>query len=176
MALRDGVWQEVSRGEIVPGDLIQLTAGDLVPADGWIVIAQNLHVQEAALTGESLPVEKLPADTDTQLLKGEVAERNRVFLGTSVVSGMATVSVKATGAATAFGDIAARLATRPPQTEFERGMRKFGVLIMRTVVFLVLFVFLVRAVQHHDPLESLLFADRYAEPGRGSHGPRESNC
>jgi Mg2+-importing ATPase len=158
MALRDGVWQEVSRGEIVPGDLIQLTAGDLVPADGWIVIAQNLHVQEAALTGESLPVEKLPADTDTQLLKGEVAERNRVFLGTSVVSGMATVSVKATGAATAFGDIAARLATRPPQTEFERGMRKFGVLIMRTVVFLVLFVFLVRAVQHHDPLESLLFA------------------
>jgi Mg2+-importing ATPase len=158
IVLRDGVWQDVSRGEIVPGDLIRLTAGDLVPADGLIVTAQNLHVQEAALTGESLPVEKLPADTDTQLQKGEVVERNKVFLGTSVVSGMATVIVKATGPATSFGDIAARLATRPPQTEFERGMRKFGVLITRTVVFLVLFVFLVRAVQHHDPLESLLFA------------------
>jgi len=158
IALRDGVWQEISRKEIVPGDLIRLTAGDLVPADGAIITAQNLHVQEAALTGESLPVEKLPADTEVQIQEGESAERNKVFLGTSVVSGVATVIVRATGAATSFGDIAARLATRPPQTEFERGMRKFGVLIMRTVVFLVLFVFLVRAVQHHDPLESLLFA------------------
>jgi len=162
IALRDGVWREIPRKEVVPGDLIRLSAGDLVPADGAIVTAQNLHVQEAALTGESLPVEKVPADVDGEIHEGESADQNKVFLGTSVVSGVGTFVVKATGAATSFGDIASRLAKRPPQTEFERGMRQFGMLIMRTVVFLVLFVFLVRAVQHYDPLESFLFATALA--------------
>jgi Mg2+-importing ATPase len=75
-----------------------------------------------------------------------------------VVSGTATAVAFATGRKTAFGEIAVRLATRPPQTEFERGVRQFGFLIMKTAVFLVLFVFLVTALAHHAPLESLLFA------------------
>src|SRR5229473_3252848 len=84
--------------------------------------------------------------------------RNVVFLGTSVVSGTATALVVATGPATAFGDIAARLSTRPPETEFERGTRRFALLITRTVFFLVLFVLLASALLHHAFLESLLFA------------------
>ena len=84
--------------------------------------------------------------------------RNAVFLGTSIVSGTATAVVTATGPATAFGDIAARLAARPPETEFERGTKQFGYLIMKTIILLVFFVLLVSIVMRHDPLESLLFA------------------
>jgi len=150
--LRDGKWIELARREIVPGDVVRLSAGDLVPADGRLLESRDLHVQEAALTGESLPVEKLAAHDN------EIEPQNLVFLGTSVVSGFATALVTATGQNTAFGDIAKRLANRAPETEFERGIRKFGILIMRTVTFLVLFVFLVTAVLRHNPLESLLFA------------------
>lgn len=150
--LRDGTWSEIARREIVPGDLIRLSAGDLIPADGRLLESRDLHVQEAALTGESLPVEK-------EAGAGESLDpRHLVFLGTSVVSGFATALVNATGAKTAFGDIAKRLSRKAPETEFERGIRKFGILIMRTVFFLVLFVFLVTAVLRHNPLESLLFA------------------
>lgn len=154
---RDGEWKELHRREIVPGDVIQLGAGDLVPADARLLEAHDLHVQQAALTGESLPVEKeaieLPSDA-TPLLE----RLDMVFLGTSVVSGAATAVILKTGRATAFGDIAARLAAKPPETEFERGMRRFSLLIMRTVVFLVLFVFLVNVAFHRDLFESLLFA------------------
>jgi P-type Mg2+ transporter len=150
--LRDGQWIEIARREIVPGDMVRLTAGDLIPADGRLLDSRDLHVQEAALTGESLPVEKEAP------LEDKVEPRNLVFLGTSVVSGFATALVTATGQSTAFGDIAKRLTRRAPETEFERGIRRFGILIMRTVIFLVLFVFLVTAVLRHNPLESLLFA------------------
>ncbi|HSE37366.1 MAG TPA: magnesium-translocating P-type ATPase [Blastocatellia bacterium] len=150
--LRDGNWIEIARREIVPGDVIRLSAGNLIPADGRLLESRDLHVQEAALTGESLPVEK-EAGADESL-----EQRHLVFLGTSVVSGLATALVNATGPRTAFGDIAKRLSRKAPETEFERGIRKFGILIMRTVFFLVLFVFLVSAVLRHNPLESLLFA------------------
>ena len=154
---RDGSWQELLRREIVPGDLIRLSAGDLIPADAQLIEAHDLHVQQAALTGESLPVEKeaiAPSPPTASLTDAQ----NRVFLGTSVVSGTATALVTATGRATAFGDIAVRLASKPPETEFERGTRRFGLLIMRTVLFLVLFVFLVNVVARRDLFESLLFA------------------
>ncbi len=155
--LRDGQWVELPRHEVVPGDLIRLVAGDLIPADAHILEARDLHVQQAALTGESLPAEKTgpgpvasaPTDADAP---------DRLFLGTSVVSGTATAVVMATGPRTAFGGIAARLSERPPETEFERGMKRFGFLILQVVFFLVLFVFLVGVVGHHDPFESLLFA------------------
>jgi Mg2+-importing ATPase len=148
-ALRDGEWTEIPRRELVVGDVVRLAAGDLVPADGGLLDARDLHVQEAALTGESLPVEKSAEGPE---------EQRRVFLGTSVVSGMATAVITATGRQTQYGDIAARLADRPPETEFERGTRRFGLLIMRTVVFLVFFVLLVNLILRRDPLESLLFA------------------
>ena len=160
LVLRDGKWAATPRREVVPGDLIRLAAGDLVPADARLLDARDLHVQEAALTGESLPVEKevVPNQAAAAVSATDAATHDRVFLGTSVVSGTATARVTATGPATAFGDIAARLIVRPPQTEFERGTQQFGYLIMRTVIALVLFVFLVSAALKHDALQSLLFA------------------
>jgi Mg2+-importing ATPase len=150
--LRDGEWVELPNSGIVPGDLIRLTPGDLVPADARLVEADHLHVQESALTGESFPVEKQAAENEKDSPAGIV------YMGTSVVSGSATAVVKATGFRTAFGDIARRLAARPPETEFDRGTRQFGLFIMRTVLFLVLFVFMVNAAFKRDAFESLLFA------------------
>jgi Mg2+-importing ATPase len=166
--LRDGEWRLIPRREVVPGDLIQLVAGDLIPADARLVESRDLHVQQAALTGESLPVEK-EANTTSQTAPDQSAmgatdttaspeSRDRVFLGTSVVSGTATAQVVATGPATTFGKIAGRLAEKAPETEFERGAKKFGLLIARMVIFLVLFVFLVNAALRRDAFESLLFA------------------
>ncbi len=155
--LRDGNWVELPRRELVPGDIIRLTAGDLVPADARLLQARDLHVQQAMLTGESLPIEKEAIDFNFES-QSPIDARNMVFLGTSVVSGMATALVISTGSSTAFGNIAARLTARPPETEFERGIRKFSFLIMQTVFFLVLFVFLVNITLQRDPLESLLFA------------------
>ena len=155
--LRDGSWIEVPRRELVPGDVIRLTAGDLVPADARLIEAKDLHVQQAALTGESLPVEK-EANVSTPPAGSPATDQSNVFLGTSVVSGSATALVAVTGKATVFGDIASRLVLRAPETEFERGTRQFGLLIMQTVFFLVLFVFFVNAALRHDPFESLLFA------------------
>ena len=151
--LRDRNWIEIPRREIVPGDVIKLAAGDLVPADAELLETRDLHVQQAALTGESLPVEKSvsnhsAADSDAQ----------RVFLGTSVVSGSATARVITTGKNTVFGDIATRLAKRAPETEFERGTRRFGLLIMKTTILLVLFVLVISIFFHRPFLESLLFA------------------
>jgi len=154
--LRDGDWRELPRRELVPGDIIRLTAGDVVPADARLLQAKDLHVQQAALTGESMPVEKEAREPDDPSAP-HASRSDAVFMGTSVVSGMATALVELTGWATAFGDIAARLATRPPETEFERGTRRFSFFIMQTVVFLVLFVFLISIALRHDPLETLLF-------------------
>jgi Mg2+-importing ATPase len=154
--LRDASWTELPRRELVPGDVIKLAAGDLVPADAVLFKVRDLHVQEAALTGESLPVEKQAVDL--QAISSPTSDNHKVFLGTSVVSGTAMALVMATGAATAFGDIATRLASKPPETEFERGARQFGLLIMKTTILLVFFVLLVSVVLHHNFLESLLFA------------------
>jgi len=151
--LRDSKWIEIPRREIVPGDVIKLAAGDLVPADAELLQTRDLHVQQAALTGESLPVEK-SASSD----HGSESDLQKVFLGTSVVSGTATAVVTATGKNTVFGDIATRLAKRAPETEFERGTRRFGFLIMRTTILLVLFVILMSILFQRPFLESLLFA------------------
>jgi Mg2+-importing ATPase len=156
-ALRDGKWSEIQSRDLVPGDMIRLTAGDLVPADARLVQTTDLQVQQAALTGESQPSEKTADDLDVPT-ENLAETHNRVFLGTSVVSGSATALVTATGRNTAFGDIAASLSARPPKTEFERGMAGFSQLIVRTVFFLVLFIFLVGIIGHHQPLETLLFA------------------
>jgi P-type Mg2+ transporter len=153
--LRDGEWQEIARCKVVPGDTIRLSAGDLVPADSRLLVSRDLYVQEAALTGESLPVEKEAGEDGAN---SPPEARNKVFMGTSVVSGTATATVLATGRQTAFGDIAERLAQRPAETAFDQGLRRFGFLIMRAVVFLVLFLMIVSVALRHDPLQSLLFA------------------
>ncbi len=153
--LRDGAWKELPRAEIVPGDIIRLSAGDLVPADARLLESKDLHVQESALTGESLPAEK---ETEAPGAPPASDHHDTVYFGTSVVSGSATALVFSTGIHTEFGEIAARLATRPPESEFERGTRRFGFLIMQTVVFLVFFVVLVNILLKRDTLQSLLFA------------------
>ncbi len=155
--LRDGTWQEIKRHEVVPDDLVRLCAGDLVPADARLVEARDLYLQQGALTGESMPTEKHahPGDKDTE---GTPDAPDLVFLGTSVVSGTATARVLKTGPQTAFGAIAKRLVVRPEETEFERGLRRFGMLIMRVVFVLVLFIIVVRLALHKDAFESFVFA------------------
>ena len=153
--LRDGQWVDIPRAQVVPGDVVRLSAGDMVPADARLLESRNLYVQQAALTGESLPAEKQA--------RGEVVSthpdaENMVFLGTSVVSGTAKALIVTTGASTAFGDIAARLAAPPEPTSFERGLKDFSLFLTRTVFFLVLFLIMVGIVRHRDPLQSLLFA------------------
>ncbi len=149
--LRDGAQAEVRRVDVEPGDVIRLRAGDLVPADARLLSAKDLHVQQSALTGESMPVEK-------EFKEGDTSEATVVLLGTSVVSGTASALVLATGPRTAFGDIATRLQVRPPETEFDRGIKQFGALIMKAVLGLVLFILVVRIGTHRSAFESLLFA------------------
>jgi Mg2+-importing ATPase len=153
--LRGGEGKEIRRRDVVPGDVFRLSAGDLVPADGRLLIARDLYVQQAALTGESLPSEK-QATGETASTKADAL--NMVFLGTSIVSGTATAEVVATGAQTAFGDISARLSARPEETAFDGGLRNFSQLLARTVLFLVLFLIVVSIARHRDPLQSLMFA------------------
>ncbi|HEY3342364.1 MAG TPA: magnesium-translocating P-type ATPase, partial [Anaerolineae bacterium] len=156
--LRNGNWVEVVRREVVPGDVIRLSAGDLVPADARLIEERDLHANQAALTGESLPAEKEVGESDASP-ENPADARNMVFLGSNIESGTATALVMTTGKNTSFGDIAARLAARPPENEFDRGTRQFGVFIMRMVLLLVLFVFMVSAGLRHQPLlETLLFA------------------
>jgi P-type Mg2+ transporter len=153
--LRDGEWKEIRRRDVVPGDMVRLSAGDLVPADARLLIARDLYILQASLTGESLPAEKQATSEPTST---KADARNMVFLGTSVVSGTATAEVVATGARTAFGDIAARLGARPEATAFDLGLRHFSQLLARTVLFLVLFLIVVSVARHRDPLQSLMFA------------------
>jgi Mg2+-importing ATPase len=154
--LRDGSWLDIARKDVVVGDLVRLNAGDVVPADARLLESRDLHVQEAILTGESLPVEKAVAGAATASERTEHTER--VYFGTSVTSGAAVASVYATGPRTEAGRISASLARPAPETAFDRGTRQFGFFIARAVVFLVLFVSVVNIALHRDPLDSLLFA------------------
>jgi Mg2+-importing ATPase len=155
--LRDGVKQEVKLSEIVPGDIVYLSAGDIVPADARVINAKDLFVDQSALTGESFPVEKT-----TEPLKAKAAPitewNNCFFLGTSVISGTATAVVIKTGNFTEYGKIAKKLVAREPETEAERGLKRFGFLITEVTFLLVMFVFLINALYKRDALESLLFA------------------
>src|SRR5579864_8824644 len=155
--IRDGREQELPIADLVPGDIIRLNAGDLVPADARLLQVRDLHVRESALTGESMPVEKAAADL-TQGKHGVTDASNSVFLGTAVQTGIATAVIVCTGRDTAFGRIAQRLAMRPPETEFGRGIRHFGLMITRVIMLLVLFVLLVNIALHRPILESFLFS------------------
>ncbi len=156
-AFRDGAKREVPLPEVVPGDIVYLSAGDLIPADVRIVSAKDFFVDESALTGESFPAEKT-ADT-VRTTSPDLAEwYDEAFLGTSVVSGTATAVVVKTGSATEYGQIAKKLVPREREAESARGLRQFGLLIMEVTMALVLFVFFILAILHKDILESLLFA------------------
>lgn len=154
--LRDGKQVELALAELVPGDVVLLAAGDLVPGDGRVLAARDFFVNQALLTGEAYPVEKTAAELPdaSQIL----AAGNTVLLGTSVISGSARVLICRTGQDTALGEIADTLQAKPPPTDFELGTRRFGLLITRMTVFLVLVVLLVNAAHHRPWLESFLFA------------------
>jgi len=155
--LRDGAWVETPLRNVVPGDVFRLSAGDLVPADARLLESRDLSVQQSMLTGESLPADK----TASAAAPDGATDPNAphlVFLGTSVVSGTGTAVATATGPKTMFGDIAVRLGSRVPETEFEHGLRRFSLLILRTTVVLVLFILLMGIAFKHDAFESLLFA------------------
>jgi len=155
--LRDGHELELPVAELVPGDIIRLNAGDLAPADARLLDSKDLHVRESALTGESLPVDK--AASDLPAGQHTIADAsNSLFLGTAVQTGIGTAVIVRTGKDTAFGAIAQRLAMRPPETEFGRGIRHFGLMITRVMMLLVLFVLLVNIVLHRPLLESFLFS------------------
>ena len=154
--LRDGVERSVPVDTVVPGDLVLLAAGNLIPADGRVLEAQDFLVSEASMTGESFPVEKSPG---IQRADAPLAQRgNCVFLGASVRSGTARVLAVRTGRRTEFGAIAARLRARPPETDFARGVRHFGYLLLRVMLVMVLFVLTVNLLLERPVVESLLFA------------------
>ncbi len=155
--IRDGREEELPVAELVPGDVVRLNAGDLAPADARLLEVKDLYVRESALTGESLAVEKTAGDLPPG--KHGVADAtNCVFMGTAVQTGMGTAVVVCTGRNTAFGAIAQRMATRPAETEFGRGIRQFGLMITRVIMLLVLFVLLVNIAFHRPILESFLFS------------------
>jgi Mg2+-importing ATPase len=154
--LRDGKQQKIPLEEIVPGDVVLLAAGTLIPADGVMLEAKNCYVNQAVLTGETFPVEKRPEPVAEH---ATLAERtNCVFLGTNVRSGTGRAVIVHTGQQTAFGEIAHSLVLRPPETEFEQGIRRFGHLLSEVMIFLVLIVFAVNVAFAEPVLDSLLFS------------------
>jgi Mg2+-importing ATPase len=154
--LRDGAPCRLPVSAIVPGDVVDLAAGNLVPADALVLAARDFMVSEASLTGESFPVEKRPGvvAADAPLARRD----NCVFMGTSVRSGTARVLVADTGRRTALGAIAADLDREGPPTEFERGVRDFGALLVRVMAVMVVFVLAVNHALGRPAIESLLFA------------------
>lgn len=154
--LRNGTERAVPVKEIVPGDVILLSAGNLIPADGLVLEAQDFLVTEASMTGESFPVEKRPGVVAATAALSE--RTNSVFLGASVRSGTAKVLVVRTGRRTEFGAIAERLRARPEETDFARGVRQFGYLLIRVMIVIVLFVLTVNVALDRPVVESLLFA------------------
>ncbi|OHV78453.1 magnesium-translocating P-type ATPase [Ensifer sp. LCM 4579] len=155
--MRDGRTMDLPAADLVNGDVVLLSAGNLVPADCRLIEASDLFVNEALLTGEPYPVEKNAKGASPE---GEEASTpdNGVFMGSSVVSGMARALVVATGQATRLGAIVGALHKEPPPTAFTLGIRRFGMLIVRLTVFLVLFVLLINLLFHRPLVESFLFA------------------
>jgi Mg2+-importing ATPase len=154
--VRGGRVLDIGATEVVPGDIVVLAAGSLVPADAVVVEAKDLFLSESALTGEAFPTEKRPT-----VLPRNTALRDRtnvLHMGTSVRSGTGRALVFATGKDTAIGKLAARLAVRAPETDFTRGLRRFGYLLVVTMLVLVVVVSLASAVRHHPPVDALLFA------------------
>ncbi len=154
--LRDGQAQRLPSDQVVPGDVVLLSAGRLIPADGIALEVDDLFVNQAVLTGETFPVEKRPGAVAA---KAALAERtNCLLMGTSVTSGTGHMLVIRTGKGTVFGQVAERLSLRPPENEFERGVHRFGDLLTRVMVVMVLAVLSANLLLSKPPVDSLLFA------------------
>ena len=154
--VRDGQQKEIATSEIVPGDIVVLSAGANIPADCFILESKDLFINEATLTGETYPVEKTGGILPAQ---APLAQRiNSLFMGTYVVSGTTKVLVIRTGKETEFGRISERLRLKPPETEFEHGLRRFGYFLMEVTLLLVLAIFAVNVYLERPALDAFLFS------------------
>ena len=154
--LRDGKPTDILSAEVVPGDVIELSAGSIIPADGLILEGNNLFVEQAALTGESFPSEKQPG---TVAEDSEASTRtNTVFAGTHVFSGDGKMLSVKTGRSTEFGSVIEHMAAKAPETDFQRGVRKFGQLLLDISIILTLSVFGINVFLHKPVLDSFMFA------------------
>ena len=155
--IRDNVQLEIFHEEICIGDIIMLSAGKIVPADARILSAKDFFVNQSSLTGESFPAEKNSEAINID--KPSLPDlSNIVFMGSSIISGIAKAIVVKTGAATEFGKIAAKLIQPETETDFSKGIKEFGYLIMKVTIVLVLFIFLINAVLKHNLLDSFMFS------------------
>jgi len=154
---RGGAERELPSAQVVPGDVVLLAAGDLVPADGLLLAARDLFVNQATLTGEAFPVEKR-AGAPQAGAAGAAEAGNALLAGSHVVSGSATLLACRTGRATELGATAALTAARTRPNPLEAGTRRFGMLLLRTTLFLVLFVLLANVLLARPLLESFMFA------------------
>lgn len=144
--LRDGKEQELDTKYTVPGDIVYLSAGDIVPADGKLISADDFFINESSLTGESLPVEK------------RIVENNLIYSGTNVISGFGQYLVTNIGADTEFGQIAKKINQTDGENAFERGIKDFGFLIIKVIAIIVAIIFIINALLHKGLFDSFLFA------------------
>jgi Mg2+-importing ATPase len=153
--VRGGIDVAIPVNALVPGDVVKLRTGDLIPADGIVLESQELQVNEALMTGEPYPAFKSDAPCST---KSPAEAANALFAGTSTVGGSGRMLIVETGSRTRFGTIAAALAANVPPTALEQGVRRLGILILRLTLFLTLFVLMAHLVAHRPAMESFLFA------------------
>jgi Mg2+-importing ATPase len=154
--MRDGIAKEIPLEQIVPGDIVVLSAGDIIPGDGLVQESKDLFVDEAMLTGETFPVEKMTAVLPAETLLGQ--RNNALWMGTHVVSGSATALIIHTGKETEFGKVSERLKLRPQETEFEHGIRRFGYFLMEVTLLLVVAIFAINVYLGRHILDSFLFS------------------
>jgi P-type Mg2+ transporter len=156
-AVRGGQSKEVPLHDLVPGDIVKLSAGDMIPGDVRLIAAKDLFIIQATLTGESLPVEK--HDTpDTRPDVASIEHSNICFLGTSVESGAATAVIVATGTQTYFGKMAASLAGQQTETAFDRGVKKYVWLMLSFMLVMVPMVFFINGLFKHNWKNAFFFA------------------
>src|SRR3984893_10743182 len=155
--MRDGKTEEIQLRELVPGDIVQLCAGDMIPADVRLISSKDLFVAQAALTGESLPAEKL----ETREARENISPlefANICFLGTSVESGSATAAVVATGAETYFGSMASSIIGQETETSFDKGVHRFTWLMIQFMIVMVPLVFLINGLTKQNWREAFFFS------------------
>lgn len=156
VVVRDGQEQSVLAEEVVPGDRVVLAPGKHIPGDALLLQAQDLFVDESTLTGETFPVAKQPGRVAADAPPS--ARSNAIFAGTHVYSGNGEALIVKTGAQTEFGQLSRHLRLKPPETEFERGVRAFGNLLMQVTSVLVAGIFCINLALKHPLLDSLLFS------------------
>ncbi|MCX6796463.1 MAG: magnesium-translocating P-type ATPase, partial [Candidatus Falkowbacteria bacterium] len=160
--IRDNYKNEIEIKDIVPGDIVLLSAGNMIPADCIVREADDFFINQAALTGESIPIEKIATTNDIdEKIKISTDNNNFIFMGTNVVSGFATAEVLQTGTRTEFGKIAKDLTKAKPKTDFEESLSKFSVFIIKVVFYMISFVFVVYLLKNASHLNRNIIIETF---------------